>query len=1187
MKPTSIIILTLLSALLLSACGGATEESNSANTANHAPDISGVPRTSIETGVEYVFTPLAADLDGDSLTFSIQNKPNWVSFDPSNGMLSGTPGINDVGTHANITIAVSDNSQTTTLLPFSIEVVNHSDVQNVISQISTGMDDVEESADSVMYVDSSDLELVNDSNNQLIGLRFSLNVPKSAIVTEANLRFTVDEVTLEETNLVIWAEASDDAAAFSTANGSISGRTSSVATSTWSPTPWHNIGESLAAQTSSNLSGLIQEIVNRPGWNPRNHLVLVITGTGVRTAVSYEGDPGNAPLLSVKYSTDSSNHSPQIQGSPDTGATIGIPYSFTPTASDPDGDSLSFSISTLPAWANFNSANGMLSGTPDSGDVGTYNNIQISVSDGENSASLAAFSIIVSDTNHSPTISGTPSSSVSELSGYSFTPIASDPDADNLLFSVSNIPNWCTFNVADGSLTGTPGYSDSGIYSNIVISVSDGTASTSLPPFSISVLNNNRSPSISGTPASSVEEVSAYSFIPDVTDPDGDSLVFSADNLPVWASFDTNTGVLSGIPDYDSAGTYNNILISVSDGSASDSVPAFSITVNDVNRSPTISGQPLNAVVVDASYSFTPIADDPDGDDISFSVTNLPSWANFNTSTGSLTGIPGTGDTGTYSNILISVTDTHETSSLGAFEISVTDEVTNPTDEIFVDSSIGSNYCSDYSESSRSCGSGNQEAYKSLSSAASSAIAGDTVAIRVGTYNEQLAPQNSGSASSPITFKNHNGEKVIISGTSLSPAIVITDRNYLVLEGLEIANVNRWMYAVNSHHNIIRNNVFSGAHDSGGSSKTGLFFQEATFNKVIDNIIDGSTQDNISLIKSDNNLISGNTLTNADHALWTIKCGNKNVLRDNYFHNSAQKIGEVYDCDDVGFNHEYFIHDATKYNVIEKNVFAKTSTYYSPSGGNGIQYAGQNGIIRFNVFFDNNVGIGMQNYSPEALYNKHNRIYHNTFVNNHCGGISTSNPSSSHYIDNIFVNNLLYKNVECSGTDPYQFMYRSGLEGFKLINNNLSSGTIPDNVIGAWGGSGDSLSWYEVNYPGFFVDNLERDPGFKSESTNDFSLRPDSAMIDAGSFLTTTTNTGSGTVITVDNAGYFYDGFGINEELGDLIQLESSSETLRIISVNYSNNQITVDKNTSWDSGQGITFKYQGNKPDIGAFEVY
>ncbi|MCU7812735.1 MAG: hypothetical protein KZQ77_16130, partial [Candidatus Thiodiazotropha sp. (ex Notomyrtea botanica)] len=264
MKPTSTIILTLLTALLLSACGGGTEESNSANTVNRAPDISGAPRTSIETGVEYIFTPLAADLDGDSLTFSIQNKPNWVSFDPNNGMLRGTPDINDVGTHANITIAVSDNSQTTTLLPFSIEVVNLSDVQNIISRISTGMDDVEESADSVMYVDSSDLELVNDSNNQLIGLRFSLNVPKSAIITEANLRFTVDEVTLEETNLVIWAEASDDAAAFSTTNGSISGRTSSVATSTWSPTPWHNIGESLAAQTSSNLSGLIQEIVNRP-----------------------------------------------------------------------------------------------------------------------------------------------------------------------------------------------------------------------------------------------------------------------------------------------------------------------------------------------------------------------------------------------------------------------------------------------------------------------------------------------------------------------------------------------------------------------------------------------------------------------------------------------------------------------------------------------------------------------------------------------------------------------------------------------------------------------------------------------------------------------------------------------------------------------------------------------------------
>ncbi|MDJ0929060.1 MAG: putative Ig domain-containing protein [Gammaproteobacteria bacterium] len=59
-------------------------------------------------------------------------------------------------------------------------------------------------------------------------------------------------------------------------------------------------------------------------------------------------------------------------------------------------DNLTFSISGLPSWASFNNSTGQLSGTPGAGDVGTYNNIVISVSDGEDSAQLAAFSIVVS-----------------------------------------------------------------------------------------------------------------------------------------------------------------------------------------------------------------------------------------------------------------------------------------------------------------------------------------------------------------------------------------------------------------------------------------------------------------------------------------------------------------------------------------------------------------------------------------------------------------------------------------------------------------------------------------------------------------------------------------------------------------------------------------------------------------------
>ena len=89
----------------------------------------------------------------------------------------------------------------------------------------------------------------------------------------------------------------------------------------------------------------------------------------------------------------------------------------------------------------------------------------------------------------------------------------------------------------------------------------------------------NRAPTISGTPASSVTASQSYSFQPSASDPDGQAISFSIAGRPAWAAFDSATGRLSGTPAAGNAGTYANIVISVSDGAASAALPAFTITV--------------------------------------------------------------------------------------------------------------------------------------------------------------------------------------------------------------------------------------------------------------------------------------------------------------------------------------------------------------------------------------------------------------------------------------------------------------------------------------------------------------------------------------------------------------------------------------------------------------------------------
>lgn len=99
----------------------------------------------------------------------------------------------------------------------------------------------------------------------------------------------------------------------------------------------------------------------------------------------------------------------------------------------------------------------------------------------------ASASPSVSASNSAPFIGGQPLATIAPGSGYLFRPTASDQDGDTLTFSIQNKPTWAAFNVSSGMLTGIPASSDTGIFANIVISVSDGVAVTALPAFSITV----------------------------------------------------------------------------------------------------------------------------------------------------------------------------------------------------------------------------------------------------------------------------------------------------------------------------------------------------------------------------------------------------------------------------------------------------------------------------------------------------------------------------------------------------------------------------------------------------------------------------------------------------------------------------------------------------------------------------
>jgi len=329
---------------------------------------------------------------------------------------------------------------------------------------------------------------------------------------------------------------------------------------------------------------------------------------------------------------------------------------------------------------------------------------------------------------------------------------------------------------------------------------------------------------------------------------------------------------------------------------------------------------------------------------------------------------------------------------------------------LYVDGQVASASCTTYAPATRSCSGGADRAYRTLAGAASAAVAGDTVYLRGGTYSEQLSPARSGSASLPITFAAYPGESPTLSGVS-SPALWLIQRSYIVVDGLTVSNVGGWGRLEDAAYNTIRNCTFTVATIEGTTG--GLKLVRSTYNKILDNTFDDGN-DNITVQESDRNVFQGNTVSTGRHSLLSLRCGNYNVVRANTFSNPDQKDLEIYDCE--GTSDAPVKLDATKRNLVEDNVIADTRSSDASHDYNGIQFAGQQGIVRRNVFRDDlGGGINFQYYSDESLYNNRNRVYHNTFYNNRCYGIVGDTGDSSRYYDNRARNNILYKNTSCSG----------------------------------------------------------------------------------------------------------------------------------------------------------------------------
>ena len=358
------------------------------DAANTAPTVT---ITSPANGSSFVyedtvtFTGSASDLEDATLSSLL-----WDSS------LDGPIGSGDtfsmstlsVGTHT-ITASVTDSGGLSGSDQINISVAAASSIFEV--QVSTGSDDAEETATGGMDLSSSDLEFVFDDSNQVVGIRFNnVTIEQGARIDKAYIQFTVDETNSDATTVYIDGEAVDNAATFTNSSFNISGRQRTSTGVWWSPPPWTNVGDAGPDQRTEDLSVVINEIIDRPGWVSGNSIVLIFSGSGERTAEAYNGTRSSAPVLHIEYSEGDGNRQPTVDAGSD--AVLTLPedtLNLDGTVTDdglPDGGTLITTWShvggTGTGAVNFGNVNAVDTTVTIDPVVGTYT-LRLTADDGE------------------------------------------------------------------------------------------------------------------------------------------------------------------------------------------------------------------------------------------------------------------------------------------------------------------------------------------------------------------------------------------------------------------------------------------------------------------------------------------------------------------------------------------------------------------------------------------------------------------------------------------------------------------------------------------------------------------------------------------------------------------------------------------------------------------------------------
>jgi len=479
-------------------------------------------------------------------------------------------------------------------------------------------------------------------------------------------------------------------------------------------------------------------------------------------------------------------------------------------------------------------------------------------------------------------------------------------------------------------------------------------------------------------------------------------------------------------------------------------------------------------------------------------------------------------------------------------------------------------------------GTSRDKAWKTLEKAGNAAEAGDTVILLDGTYPGILQP-NSGEPGKPITFlaANRLGAKLIgkPGAESRHWALDLSEgQDHLVIKGFHLQPakplMGRWVELDGCTDIVLRDLLVEGAANSGTTAP--LAIADSKRIRLFDSVVRERAYSNLAEVANTKDiLIEGCTFGLAGHIQlgFAVDGGSRRVvIRGNVFQSGTGRMGPSF--------------WKTPQVLMEQNIFTHAYHGFLSATSNNKTYQ-KSGVIRFNRSFRNwgphfkMNGVTLGDGKVKA-YARHIRIYNNVFDDNYAQAVKIvgDRQNKQSIRDNIFKNNIFSRNNRHGDIQHLDLNMDRGNE-VQFTHNNFYTGNDKYGIDDD--GKARSVTGADRDTR-YFSGNMNVKPGFKKPDIYNHALSTNSAMRNRAAPLTETTSAGSGQVVEVDDARWFYPGYdAIPGEQGDRISI--GGKTTRITNVDLENNTLTLAASRGWQKGESVGFPHSEKASDMGAYE--